>query len=998
MINKKIQAILFCLSFLWLGVNAQSNTVSGKVVDETNLGLPGVNVIIKGTATGTATDLDGNYNLSVPTGQTIIFSFTGYTDQEITISNSGTINIELVPNENILDEIVVTGYGETQNKRLVTTSVQTLDQRVINDRPIARVEQAIQGSAPAVVVIQESGSPGAPQTIRVRGISTAGNAGPLVMVNGVQVPDINFVNSQDIQSINILKDAASSGIYGARGANGVILIETKKGQDGGPQFSLSSYYGTQALATEGEYLNTAEYANYYNESSLYQIRQGESPSGRPIFTEDEIAKLPNTTWIREVSDNASIMDHHLGISGGSDLISYYGSVGYFEQGGIIGNSNFDRKTASLGLNFKPIDKFDLNMFGTYSNTGRKFILENSVNSRVISSVAALPPLFPARDSLGFPFNNGDQTGVSVNGVRLNPQPEFGNPLFTLDYNENKATSDAIYFNAAANYRLTDRIQLSTTAGYMDQSTDSRLFFPRFEIPSANILNLNNTLILNTQDTKFLQWEAFINYNLLKNESQDLGLILGTSLLQNELSSFGFRRENLVENALGDLPSEVDSLEQQSFSAQKNTTQSFFAKANYNLSDKYLFSATVRADGSSKFGPNSKWGIFPSVSAGWLISSEDFLKENNTFNLLKLRASWGVNGNDQIAPYQYISRFLDETTGPQRLDFNEDVKWEEVTQLNFGIDANMLENKIGITLDYYIKDTKDMLLAFPVPGFLGLPAPIRNAASISNKGIEAILLYRDKVGSDFKYEIGLNFGSSTNKVTDLNGGAPIASANLRSFANSPDVSLTDLGHPIASFYGYEFDGVDEIGNSKYVDQNNDGIIDPQNDRTFIGNPFPDFIYGINLRLGYKNFDLSTFASGTQGNDVVNSAVLYSVVYGNRTQAQIEDMWTHENTSGTQPRPSATQVVNNEFSDYFIEDGSYLRLKNITLGYTVSESLRDSWGLSNFRVFLSANNLFTFTNYSGLDPEIGANNDPLNIGVDQGFYPQAKSIIGGININF
>lgn len=998
MINKKIQAILFCLSFLWLGVNAQSNTVSGKVVDETNLGLPGVNVIIKGTATGTATDLDGNYNLSVPTGQTIIFSFTGYTDQEITISNSGTINIELVPNENILDEIVVTGYGETQNKRLVTTSVQTLDQRVINDRPIARVEQAIQGSAPAVVVIQESGSPGAPQTIRVRGISTAGNAGPLVMVNGVQVPDINFVNSQDIQSINILKDAASSGIYGARGANGVILIETKKGQDGGPQFSLSSYYGTQALATEGEYLNTAEYANYYNESSLYQIRQGESPSGRPIFTEDEIAKLPNTTWIREVSDNASIMDHHLGISGGSDLISYYGSVGYFEQGGIIGNSNFDRKTASLGLNFKPIDKFDLNMFGTYSNTGRKFILENSVNSRVISSVAALPPLFPARDSLGFPFNNGDQTGVSVNGVRLNPQPEFGNPLFTLDYNENKATSDAIYFNAAANYRLTDRIQLSTTAGYMDQSTDSRLFFPRFEIPSANILNLNNTLILNTQDTKFLQWEAFINYNLLKNESQDLGLILGTSLLQNELSSFGFRRENLVENALGDLPSEVDSLEQQSFSAQKNTTQSFFAKANYNLSDKYLFSATVRADGSSKFGPNSKWGIFPSVSAGWLISSEDFLKENNTFNLLKLRASWGVNGNDQIAPYQYISRFLDETTGPQRLDFNEDVKWEEVTQLNFGIDANMLENKIGITLDYYIKDTKDMLLAFPVPGFLGLPAPIRNAASISNKGIEAILLYRDKVGSDLKYEIGLNFGSSTNKVTDLNGGAPIASANLRSFANSPDVSLTDLGHPIASFYGYEFDGVDEIGNSKYVDQNNDGIIDPQNDRTFIGNPFPDFIYGINLRLGYKNFDLSTFASGTQGNDVVNSAVLYSVVYGNRTQAQIEDMWTHENTSGTQPRPSATQVVNNEFSDYFIEDGSYLRLKNITLGYTVSESLRDSWGLSNFRVFLSANNLFTFTNYSGLDPEIGANNDPLNIGVDQGFYPQAKSIIGGININF
>ena len=292
----------------------------------------------------------------------------------------------------------------------------------------------------------------------------------------------------------------------------------------------------------------------------------------------------------------------------------------------------------------------------------------------------------------------------------------------------------------------------------------------------------------------------------------------------------------------------------------------------------------------------------------------------------------------------------------------------------------------------------MLLNFPVPGFLGVPAPIRNAASVRNSGIEAVLLYRNKAGNDFSYEIGLNFGRSVNEVTDLAGGEPIPSANLRSFANSPSISLTDEGHPIASFYGFVFDGVDERGNATYKDLNGDGVIDPSNDRTFIGNPFPDFVYGATINLKYKNFDFTTYIYGTYGNDLVNSSVLYSVVYGNRTRKQFENAWTHENTNSNVLRPSATEVVNNEFSDYYIEDGTYLRFKTITLGYTLPSTLLDRWGIQNLRVFASANNYITFSGYSGLDPEIGANNDPLNVGIDQGFYPIAKSILGGINITF
>lgn len=980
---------------------AQNKTVSGVITDASGLELIGVNVLVKDSNRGTATDIDGSYSLQASQGDIIVVSYTGYKDQEIQVASQSIINITMVEDSEVLDEVVITGYGQTQNKRYVSTAISTIDPKVIKDRPITRVEQAIQGSVPSVVVIQESGSPGAPLTIRMRGVSTAGNATPLILLNGVQIPDMSFINSNDMANITVLKDAASSAIYGARGGNGVLLLETKEGltKSDKPKISVSSKYGMQSLLSEGQYLNTNEYANFYNESVLYLIREGEPTTGRSVFSEDEINALPNTTWIREVSDDAPVQDHHVSISGGNASTKYYLSGGYYNQDGIIGNTDFERISLAVNLETQVDEKLKVRLFSTYTQNNRNFIAENNINSRLISSVASLPPIFPARDSLGFPFINSNFLGVNVNGVTLNPQPEFGNPLIGLENTENRSNLNALFANTLLQYQISDKIAFNTSLGYLNRTNFIKSFTRRFTIPNTNVENLVNFLSETDFEDEFAQAEAYFSIDALSTETHKLNVILGAGALENSNITSSRTATNFFVNSYdqANFTNIIDSEDKLIFpdNAAKNRTISFYGKANYNVKDKYLFSATLRADGSSRFGAENRWGIFPSVSLGWVASSENFLKDVSFIDLLKVRASWGVNGNDQILPYQYARRFSSDVNGNlTRLDANSDVKWEEISQTNFGIDANLLENKIGLTLDYYIKETSDMLLAFPVPGFLGIPAPIRNAATVRNSGFEALLLYRGKIKSDFSYELGFNVGISQNEVTDLNGGEPIESANLRAFANSPNISRTDKGHPIASFYGFVFDGVDENGNSVYQDLNNDGVIDQANDRTIIGNPYPDLIYGFNLNLVYKNFDLSTNISGTYGNDVVNASTLYSVVYGNRTRNQVNNAWSHENTGSSIPRASATQVVNNEFSSYFVEDGSFMRIKNITLGYSLPATL----GFNTARIFISANNIFTLTDYSGLDPEIGANNDPLNIGIDQGFYPQAKSFLAGFQIGF
>ena len=720
-----------------------------------------------------------------------------------------------------------------------------------------------------------------------------------------------------------------------------------------------------------------------------------------FFTEEELNKLPNTSWIDVIADDAPIRDHHVGVSGGNENTSYYFGAGLFNQEGIIGKTAFERINLSADIKSKINEKLDFNFFGTYSNNQRNFIFENSENVRLISSIASLPPIYPVYDEVGSPFNNGNRRGVEFNGVSYNAQPEFGNPAIGLRHSDNESVMDVLYGNVLLNWEIVNNFKFSTSYGYLSRRNHIRQFSGRFDYPEQFFTNPTNSLFESFIDENFKQWEGYFTYTLQKVANHNFSFIAGTSVLDNDFSQssrFGlnFFPNNLDDVNFSNIISDEDKVIPNDV-AFRNTTLSFYGIANYNFLEKYLFTASLRADASSKFSEKNRWGIFPAASVGWVISSEDFMANNSIIELLKLRVSWGVNGNDQIAPYQYADRYLREGGSLSKLDFNENVKWEEISQINIGLDANLLANKIGITLDYYVKETSDMLLNFPNPGFLGIPPPVRNAATVRNNGFEAILLYRDKIGSDLSFTLGFNFGTFTNEITDLNGGLPIEAANTRVFNGAPNLTRTDVGHSIASFYGYKFDGLDDKGNPIYADLNNDGTIDPSNDRTYIGNPFPDFTYGLNINLNYKNFDLTGFFYGTQGNDIVNASMGFGVQYSNRT-TQVLDAWSHENTSSNIMRPSALEVTNHDFSDYYIEDGSYLRLKNITLGYTLPNVLVDKARIQNFRVYVSANNILTFTGYSGLDPDIGSNVSPLDVGIDRGFYPVAKSITGGFQLSF
>jgi TonB-linked SusC/RagA family outer membrane protein len=985
--------------------------ITGTVHDSNGESLPGVSVVVSGTTKGTITNESGSFSISVPdNATTLTFSFVGFKTMVVNIGTQSNIHVVLLDDVSLLGDIVITGYGQTQNKRLVSTAISTIDpKKMIQDRPIARLEQAIQGATPAVVVMQESGSPGAPLTTRMRGAGTAGNSNPLVLLDGFQIPDMSFINANDIGGIGIYKDAASSAIYGSRAGNGVLNVQSRSASsDKKLNVSFSSYAGMQSLAREGDYLTSKQYGSYYNASYNYLIRQGISTvgKGRVPFTDDELDALPNTSWISAVSDNAPIQDYHLGLSGKIGETKYYLGGGIFDQGGIIGSTNFTRKTLNLNVNTPIGKRINMSVLGMYTNNIRDFIAENSENSRLLSSVASLPAIFPLYAESGSPLNTGLQGGIVVNGVPINSIAEFGNPLLGLTHGENISNANILLGNVLLNAELSKGLKFNTSFGALTRKNAIRNFGQSFAYPDQQYQNLINGLSENNVDEKYLQWEGYLSFDR-EYQGHTISAVLGTSLLQNQLQSTGRSGRDFSKNRLDEV-SFADIADPSSIVIFKpyeeiNTTASYYGRVNYNYKEKYLFGATMRMDGSSKFGPENKWGAFPSVSAGWLLSSEEFMKNVSYVEQLKVRASWGINGNDRIPPYQYYDRYSINGSGNYiKQDYNTSIKWEEITQTNVGLDIDLFGNKVGITLDYYIKETEDMLVPFPNPAFTGLPAPVRNTATVSNQGFEAMVMYTTRVSDDFKFDISANIGTNRNKLTSLNGGLPLYGAATRVFNGAPYLTRSEVGDPIASFYGYKFTGLDNAGNPVYKDISGpdgipDGVISAEYDRTTIGNPFPDFIYGFNISMKYKGFDLTTFINGTHGNDVVNASTGYGFQYSNRT-TRVLDAWSSENPTSKVMRPSALEVVNHDFSNYYIEDGSYTRLKNITLGYEFAESFLEKVKLEQLRVYVSANNLFTRTKYSGYDPEIGANNDPRDVGVDRGFYPQAKSVIVGLRLSF
>lgn len=1014
--------ILLLLGLSFGMANAQEKKLISGIINDTETGepLPGVNVLIKGTSTGTITNFEGKYKLEAGSNAILVFSYMGFLSQEITVGSQSTINVNLIADAEQLEEVVVVGYGEMA-KREVSTAVATVGAQDLEKLPLSRVEQALQGNAPGVIVLQESGSPGAAMTVRIRGIGSANSSNPLYLVDGVQVPNLDHLNSGDIENISVLKDAASSAIYGARGGNGVVLVTTKSGRRNfsSPKVSISGYYGTQSLANKPDLMNKDEYIQYYNDSYDYYEAKGLTLPARGKFTDEEAAKLPDTDWYDVMFEDAKVQNYHANISDGGEDYSWSLGAGYYQQDGMIGGdagkSNFER-TSLRGSFEKDLFKgFNISASGSYAATDRNFLYENSqgTGNALMNYVNNMPPIYPTHAENGEVFNPGRQNpNPMYNGVDLPVIGAITNPVFSLELTNNRDAIKLMTGNIAASYEF-DKFKFKTSYSYYGFDKTNKSFYPSYDYPEQTFVQPNASLTEQLHSFWRTQWDNTLQYTLKDEGDHNLTALVGTSLILDEDRTTKMTGKNLYVNNIDDanfaLMKDINTVQVVPESITEGAWLSYFGRVNYSYKEKYLFSATLRADGSSKFSEENRWGYFPSVSAGWNVSQESFFDNIEFVDLLKVRASWGVNGNDQIGDYNYLTNLNTnaqylfgntQTDGiaPALLG-NKSIKWEEVSQTNFGIDANLFNNKVGVTVDYFIKKTTDMLAPVGTPLLIGMGSPFKNVADVENSGLEILISHQNRVSSDLSYNIGFNLATVNNKVTGLGEGQPISSGNGQP-AWADLMSKTDIGQPIASFYGYKVKELDENGNLIFEDlDGKEGIT--EDDRTFIGNPYPDFTYGITGGINYKGFDMNFFFFGNQGNDIYKAYLRPDGLNFNKP-ASFGNAWTDNNTNTSVARSNlfGENSGHEKVSDYYIEDGSFLRLKTLTVGYTLPSNITERIGASKVRFYVTAQNLFTITDYSGADPEIGqqSNNQFLDLGIDRGFYPQPRTFMGGFQLNF
>ena len=1010
--------LIFIILFLNATDTFAQNQINGLITDKQGEPLIGASILVQGTNSGTVTDFDGLYELNLPpAAKVLVVSYTGYEDQEVAINNRTAINIVLAESVSLLDEVVVVGYG-TQKRSKISGAVSTVTAEEITEAPILRTEQALQGRIAGVQVSQNSGSPGSALTVRVRGIGTINNSDPLYIVDGIPVEGIDFLNPNDIESINVLKDAASSAIYGARGANGVVLITTKGGkinQEG--KISYDAYYGIQSPWKQMNLLNAREYAILSNEA---RINSGIVPL--PEFANPELIG-EGTDWQDAIFQDAPTYSHQLSFSGGSDRSSYTASGNYFVQDGIIGGSKsgFERYTVRLNTRNHIKDWLTVGNTLGFTFLTRNLIPENNEFITPLVRALNMDPVTPVRKPDGtFAYSFFSDTDIT-------------NPINAIEQINDTWTTHRVVGSVYGEVDITQKIKFRSVYSVDATFATRDIFRPRFDLSINPVLgdapagerNLINSVGKENNTWRNWQWENVATYTDLIANRHNIGITLGTTVLNNRADFTGGGNTNLPSNDPDDafISNTIDPIASQSAyaAASESALLSFFGKVNYDLDDKYLFSATFRADGSSRFGRNNRYGFFPSFSLGWVINREDFW-DMDAVSLLKLRGSWGQNGNDKIGDYSFstiVNAGQNYSFGPNEIitngnvplvAANPDLKWETSTQTNVGVDVEMYDGKINFVADYYIKNTSDMLYAAPIPFVAGTLAPVRNIGEIENKGLELSLSYRNR-DSDFKYSVGGNIAFvSTNVISLGEGGEPVTTGNVFS---AGAVARTEVGNPIASFFGFVTDGIFQTqqeveahafqnentapGDIRFSDLNQDGIINNL-DRDFIGNPTPDFTYGFNADFEYKGFDMSLFIQGVEGNDIFNGIVRYDFSFTNRPQS-ILNRWTGPGTSDFEPRVTVNDPnFNARVSDRFVEDGSYIRLKNVQIGYNLPRSIISKLKMEKFRIYLSAQNLLTITDYSGLDPEIGATQGALDLGIDRGFYPQSRTFLGGVNITF
>ena len=989
--------------------SAQNVDVSGNVQDNTGFPIPGVNVLVKNTSKGAVTDFDGNFTVTnVEVGATLTFSYIGYVTKEVVVTNAANLTIQLEEDLAQLDEVVVIGYG-TQTKKEITGAVSVVGSETIEALNPQRVEQALQGQVAGVNITTNSGTPGGGSTISIRGVSTNGDSRPLILVDGNVVEDLSVINPNDIESMNILKDA-TAGIYGVRAANGVILITTKTGRKEMPlTIQYDAYAGFQQTTRKMPVLNASEYAVIVNEAYA-------AGGSTPPFS--DISNLGvGTDWQDEIFQTAPIQNHNITFSAGKEKSSYSYSGSFLTQDGIVGGgkSNFTRFTNRLSYNLDFLENFKFKSGVTLTRTNKNNLPESSLGS-VLFNALNMAPNLPVRDANGA-FTLADGLGGEV----INPQAQIAN-----EYNRNKTMK--LNGFAGLSYNFLDHFTAEANIQFNYAEVDSYLFLPIDFYGVGKVQNTQTSEVTENFDIyRDYTFDAFINYQNTFNDVHKLTVLLGTSVFKSTGVFSGRKAFDILNNDPANARVDLAFREEDRFRALGRNPKfdgrllSYFTRLQYDYKGKYLLSAVIRRDGSSRFGPENKFGYFPSGSIGWIASDEGFMENNNFFDLLKFRASYGILGNDRIGDFRFVSLLNGEGTyffGGTDLEnevigkasgpiANPEIRWEKQKTLDIGVDMRILNNKVDITADYFKRTTEDLLVSPQISGLLGTGAPpFVNAGIVENTGIEFAIGYSDNLSDDFRFSIKYNVTAIKNEVISVSGDGEFLEGGQFGISQ-PAISRMEAGFPLGYFAGYQTDGIfqnqTEINNSavtnvaaqpgdlKFVDQNGDGVID-LDDRVDLGNPLPDATMGFNLTFDYKNWDFGAFLFASIGNDIVRNyernqqLVNKPIAYLNR--------WTGEGSTNTDPRVSIGATSNTVFSDYYVEDGSFVRLQNAQLGYTFNNN---DGKVQKLRVYLSGQNLFTLTKYSGYDPTAGTG-APIGGGVDQGFYPSARTILLGINLKF
>jgi len=1002
--------LLQILALFFLGhLSAQNIDVSGNVQDETGFPIPGANIIVKNTSKGAVTDFDGNFVLTgIDKGVTISVSYIGYVTKELVITENKVLNIQLQEDLAQLDEVVVIGYG-TQTKKEITGAVSVIGAETIEALKPTRVEQALQGQVAGVNITSQSGSPGGGTTISIRGVSTNGDTKPLILVDGNVIEDLSVINPSDIESINVLKDA-TAGIYGVRAANGVILVTTKTGRKNMPiTVDYSAFVGFQKTTRKLPALNASEYAVLVNESFT---------AGGSVAPFTDLTPFGlGTDWQDEVFETAPIFNNSLTLRGGKEKSSYSYSTSLITQDGIVGGnkSNFTRLTKKLSYSLDFLDNFKFTSGLLFTNTKKRNLAESALGSILFNALNMAPNLSVFNENGSYTLAEG--LGNEV----INPIAQTANAF-------DKTSVNRISGNAGLGYNFLDYFTAQANIQFNYSEVRNKIFRPTVNYGSGKVFNIDRSQVIENLDYyRDYTFDAFIKYENTFSDAHNINVLLGTSVFKTTGEFTGKTGFNIIGNAIQNATIDLASDVEDRFELLgrndifDSRLLSYFTRVQYDYKGKYLLSAVVRRDGSSKFGPENKFGIFPSGSIGWVASDEDFLKNSNTVNFLKLRASYGILGNDRIGDFRFVSLLSGEGTYvfdnelvnglASGVISNPEIRWEKQKTWDIGVDMKFLNNKLDITADYFKKTTEDLLVTPQVSGIIGgaaagSGAPTINAGVVENKGLEFAIGYSDRINNDFKYSINYNVTQIDNEVISVSSQGGFLTGGSFGVGQDPP-SRMEAGFPIGYFRGFKTDGIFQnqaevdayptidntvqAGDLRFVDTNNDGVIN-DNDKSNLGDPIPDATMGLNISLDYKNFDFSAYAFASIGNEIVRNYERNQNLT-NRTVNYL-NRWTGAGTSNVEPRVTTGANSNGLFSDYFVEDGSFVRLQNVQLGYTIKPKSENA-KINKLRLYVSAANLFTLTKYRGYDPTATSGN-PLGGGIDQGFYPNPKTFLFGLNL--